>query len=355
MAYRVIQWATGGVGKAAIEGILDHPELELVGCWVHGADKDGRDAGEIAGRGPIGVRATRDADALLAQPADCVLYSPLVANPREVRRILESGKNVVTPLGWFYPFASKSVAEMEAACRKGGVTLHGTGIHPGGITERFPLAISSLSRAVTHVRAEEWSDIRTYGAPQVIADVMLFGKAPEEAARSPMLQLLSGGFLQSIDMLIAALGFDADPQRRTAHEMAVATAPIESPIGPIQPGRVAAQRFTWQATVRGEAVVTVRVNWLMGEANLEPAWGFGPEGERFEVEVSGDPSVKTTFHGLHPESIAAGLARNPGVVATALQCVNAIPAVCQAEPGIRTYLDLPSYHGKAAARLGAAR
>jgi hypothetical protein len=355
MAFRVIQWATGGVGKAAIQGILDHPELTLVGCWVHGADKDGRDVGELVGRAPVGVKATRDVDALLALPADCVLYSPLTANPREVRRILESGKNVVTPLGWFYPFHSKSVAEMEAACRKGGVTLHGTGIHPGGITERFPLAISSLSRAVTHVRAEEFSDIRTYGAPAVIGDVMLFGKTPEEAARSPMLKLLSGGFLQSIDMVVDALGFAAVAERRTLHEMALATAPIDSPIGPIAPGRVAAQRFTWQATVRGTPVMTVRVNWLMGEAHLAPAWSFGPEGERFEVEISGDPSVKTVFHGLHPESIASGLVRNPGVVATALQCVNAIPAVCRAEPGIRTYLDLPSYHGVADPALAVKR
>ena len=56
MTFRVIQWATGGVGKAAIEGILDHPELELVGCWVHDPAKAGRDAGELAGRAPIGVR-----------------------------------------------------------------------------------------------------------------------------------------------------------------------------------------------------------------------------------------------------------------------------------------------------------
>ena len=43
--YRVIQWATGGVGKAAIQGVLRHPDLELVGCWVHSADKSGRDVG----------------------------------------------------------------------------------------------------------------------------------------------------------------------------------------------------------------------------------------------------------------------------------------------------------------------
>jgi len=32
---RVIQWATGGVGRAAIEGVVAHPELALVGCCVH--------------------------------------------------------------------------------------------------------------------------------------------------------------------------------------------------------------------------------------------------------------------------------------------------------------------------------
>lgn len=350
MSYRVIQWATGGVGRAAIEGIRSHPELELVGVWVHSAEKAGKDAGEICGLGPIGVTATNDIDEILALDADCVLYSPLMANPAEVVRILESGKNVATPMGWFYPKAMDTSA-LEAACAKGGVTLHGTGIHPGGITERFPLMVSALSRAVTHVRAEEWSDIRSYDAPLVVGEVMLFGKSPEIAAKSPMLNVLGGGFVQSIDMVADALGFDLDAEKRTDHAVAVATAPIDSPIGPIQPGGVAAQRFTWQGTVRGEPVITVRTNWFMGEENLEPAWSFGPEGERFEVEVTGDPSSHLTFHGWHPESIAAGLARNPGIVATATHVVSSIPYVCRAEPGIKTYLDLPMATGRAAPEL----
>ena len=355
VAYRVIQWATGGVGRAAIEGILDHPELELVGCWVHSADKNGQDAAVLAGRAPIGVQASNDRDAVLALDADCVVYSPLMGNKNEVVAILESGKNVVTPLGWFYPFRSTNVAAVEAACRTAGVTLHGTGIHPGGVTERFPLVVSALSRAITHVRAEEFSDIRTYGAPEVIADVMLFGKTPEEAKASPMIKMLGVGFLQSVDLLADALGFALDAEKQTLHEMAVATAPIDSPIGPIAPGLVAAQRFTWQGTVRGEPVITARVNWLMGDGDLEPDWRFGPEGERFEVEVTGDPSVKVTFQGWQPETIEAGLERNPGIVATALHCVSAIPSVCRAEPGIRTYLDLPPYGGKAAPHLAEPR
>ncbi len=69
--------------------------------------------------------------------------------------------------------------------RRAASTLHGTGIHPGGITERFPLMVSALSRIDHHVRAEEFSDIRTYGAPDVVRDIMLFGATPEEAAHEP--------------------------------------------------------------------------------------------------------------------------------------------------------------------------
>ncbi|MEI8051593.1 MAG: dihydrodipicolinate reductase [Actinomycetes bacterium] len=350
MPYRVIQWATGGVGRAAMEGVLDHPDLELVGAWVHSQDKNGVDLGTLIGRDPIGIGATADVDTLLALEADCVLYSPFMADPTIVTSILQSGKNVVTPLGWFYP-AADDRRRMDEAGKRGGATLHGTGIHPGGITERFPLVLSALSGAITHVRAEEFSDIRTYGAPDVIRDWMLFGATPEVATTSIMADALGAGFGQSVQMIVDALGFDADPVLSVTHETAVATAPIESPIGVIEPGLVAAQRFRWEATVDGVAVVTAAVNWLMGDSDLDPAWDFGVEGERFEVEVTGDPNSLTVFKKLHPDSVAEGLVRNPGIVATAMHCVNAIPTVCEAPPGLATYLDLPMVFGRASKTL----
>jgi hypothetical protein len=349
MTYRVIQWATGNVGRAAIRGVLAHPELELAGVWVHSPDKVGRDAGELAGLPTVGVAAIGDSAELLASDADCVIYTPLLARPEEVAAILESGKNVVTPLGWFFPGESRTASRLEESCRKGGATLHGTGIHPGGITERFPLMVSALSREVRHVRAEEFSDLRTYVAEAVVRDVMLFGSRPEDAEKSPMLGILRGGFLQSIDMVAAGLGLELDDEKRSRHEMAVATAPIASPVGTIEPGTVAAQRFTWEGTVGGEPVITVRVNWLMGEEHLDPAWRLGDP--RFEVEVTGDPPVHLTFHGIHPAGPDAVIDPNPGIVATANHCVSAVPYVCAAEPGIRTYLDLPLIAGRAAPAL----
>ena len=79
-------------------------------------------------------------------------------------------------------------------------------------------------------------------------------------------------------MCVDQMGFNADPKIRATQEIAVATAPIDSPLGVIEPGQVAGRKFHWEALVDGEPVVRVTVNWLMGEENLDPAWTFGPEG-----------------------------------------------------------------------------
>ncbi|MGH3584041.1 MAG: dihydrodipicolinate reductase, partial [Mycobacterium sp.] len=56
--------------------IVDHREdLELVGVRVYSEAKDGRDAGELIGRPPVGVTATTDTAAILALDADCVIYT----------------------------------------------------------------------------------------------------------------------------------------------------------------------------------------------------------------------------------------------------------------------------------------
>ena|SRR5580704_7733245 len=349
---KVIQWATGGVGRASIEGILRHPDLELAGCWVYSDAKHGKDVGEILGRDPVGVTATQDADELLALAADCVMYSPLVPDGNQVKAILESGKNLVTPVGWVYPdLGNPKVRVLQDAARNAGVTLHGSGIHPGGITERFPLMISALSSAVTHVRAEEFSDIRTYNSPDVVRHIMGFGAAPQEAMRGPMASMLGAGFKMSVRMIADHMGFAIEPGIRTTQEVAVAVDRVATGVLTIDPGMVAARRFRWDALVDGEPVITAAVNWLWGEARLDPPWEIGEQGERFEVEVTGDPDISIVFRGLQPESVAQGLRRNPGIVATAMHCVNAIPYVCAAEPGIKTYLDLPLLAGRPAPEL----
>ncbi|HEY5843303.1 MAG TPA: dihydrodipicolinate reductase, partial [Mycobacterium sp.] len=332
MALKVVQWATGGVGVAAIKGVLEHPDLELVGCRVYSEAKDGKDVGELIGTGPLGVTATSSVDEILALDADAVIYAPLIANPDEVAALLRSGKNVVTPVGWLYP-GEKQAAPMREAALAGNATLHGTGIAPGGISEKFPLLLSVMSTGVTFVRAEEFSDLRTYDAPDVLRHVMGFGDTPEKALTGPMQKMLDGGFIQAIKMVVDKVGFNADPRIRPTQEIAVATAPIDSPMGVIEPGQVAGRKFHWEALVDGEPVVRVTVNWLMGEENLDPAWTFGSAGQRYEMEVKGNPDFTVTVKGFQGE---IGEEVESGVVATAAHCVNSVPAVCAAPPGVVT-------------------
>ena len=354
MSYRVVQWATGNLGRAAVEGILSHPELTLAGVWVHSDDKAGRDAGEVCGIGPIGITTTQRIEDVVALAPDCVLYSPLLPIADEVVTLLAAGINVVTPLDWFYPEPARAEA-VAKACAEGGSTLFGTGIHPGGMTEQIPLVLSAFSREITHVKCEEFSDCRSYGAIDVLQHIMLFGKSEEVAKRSSMLNLLGGGFSQSIRMIADALGFRLDPEISTRHDIGLATAKIEVPFGTIEPGQLAAQRFIWQGNVGGEPVVTAAVNWFMGTEDIDADWLDPANGEGYFMEVTGDPPVRVSLAGVHPDgttTLEEVRKRNPGMVATAIHCVSAIPYVCAAEPGIRTYLDLPLVAGRAAPRLG---
>jgi hypothetical protein len=59
---RVIQWATGSVGRHAVAAVHEHPELELVGALVYSEAKAGRDVGDICEIGDIGVVATKSPD-----------------------------------------------------------------------------------------------------------------------------------------------------------------------------------------------------------------------------------------------------------------------------------------------------
>ena len=57
---RVVQWNTGKVGKLALRGILDNPDLELAGVFAHSPEKAGQDAGALCGRPDTGIKATND-------------------------------------------------------------------------------------------------------------------------------------------------------------------------------------------------------------------------------------------------------------------------------------------------------
>ena len=76
---RVGVWSTGWIGSIAVQTIARRSDLALSGVWVHSPDKVGQDAGVLTGGEPVGVLATGDRDALIAERPDCVCYAAVTA------------------------------------------------------------------------------------------------------------------------------------------------------------------------------------------------------------------------------------------------------------------------------------
>ena len=168
--YRVIQWGTGNVGLFALRCLIEHPQTELVGVCVHSAEKSGRDAGELCGTAPVGVRASNDVEAMLALDADCVCYTAqgetrIRETIDDLCRILASGKNVVNTaiVSLVYPpFASPKLrGRLEEACAQGKSTFFTSGFDPGWSGDVIPLALASCCERVDAV----WVSEPRFGVP----------------------------------------------------------------------------------------------------------------------------------------------------------------------------------------------
>jgi hypothetical protein len=351
--YRVIQWATGHVGKHALRAIARHPDLELVGLWVSSEAKAGHDAGELCGIGRVGVTATRDADALLALPADCVSYAAATDyRPGDavddMCRILASGKNLVTssfvPLIYPWQVVPAFAQQLEAACRQGRTAFYCSGIDPGFSPDALPIMLSSLSERIDSVRAQEIFNYATYDQPQTLFEVMGFGKPPGTPVPLLVPGALAMAWGASVRMVAQALAVELeDVQQR--HEVAVAPEDFTIPCGRIAAGTVAGIHFEVSGIVGGRPLIVVEHVTRLRD-DIAPHWPRGSGPGTYRVTIEGMPSMRCDLQiGFNSPDHNID-----GCVATAMRLVNAIPAVCRSTPGVKSWLDLPLVAGRHACR-----
>lgn len=343
MRLKVIQWATGGVGREALRHILTRPDLELVGVYVYSKAKHGVDAGELCGLPPTGVKATCNRDEILALKADCVLHAPLIftdrpmhaENDADIEALLCSGKNVVSVAGYIWPSIRGADLEkrLEDACKQGGTSLYGTGINPGYLLGHLGPAVSSLCQRVDHIKLRENWDASYFNSPELLFDMVGFAK-PDGwlTVNSPAGVTLASWFNESLSQVVHALGGKAERFERS-FEYGLATRDIEIVAGKIPKGTIAAVGWTWSAIVNGKPLASITDRWI---ADWDiPGWG-GSRLHHWNLEVQGAPSVNVRFDftDTYPplaEGMVAGDRITVGT--TASSGVNAIPEVCAAAPG----------------------
>jgi len=347
MTYKVAVWGTGNVGRFAVRAVDHHPELELAAVWVHSASKVGKDAGELARLDrELGVKATNDADAILASDIDCVVYCAtaeirLPAAANDLAKILAAGKNVVasSPVTLVYPnhMGDGIAAKLANACKEGGTSLFISGIDPGWANDLLPLTLSGVSERIDSIRMREIINYATYTQPETIFNVMGFGKALDSKPLLLNKGMLSLGWGGTIKLVADGLGVELD-EIREIHERVAVDFKIETTGGVIEPGMTAGLRFEVQGIVNGEPKIIVEHVTRMHD-DVAPEW---PKGHGYSVMIEGFPKMKLELT-MEDDSgdVAVG-----GVILTATRLANCIPAVCQAAPGTLTPLDLPHVTGK---------
>jgi 2,4-diaminopentanoate dehydrogenase len=346
-SYRVAQWATGNVGSRAMRRVIEHPNMQLVGCYVHSINKAGRDAGELCGIAPMGVKATNAIADIIALRPDCVLYMPHVLSYDDLCALLESGANVVsTRMELHNPAAMEPAirARIEAACAAGNSSLHATGSSPGFISEAMPIVLASIQRRLDCLTISEFADCSSRNSPEMLFEMMGFGAAPDPAACDGGLHHLQSSFGPSLSLIADALGLPIDGFA-TKGALGVARNDVHIAAGIVPKGTVAATRMQLMAMRNGQVQFKFVANWYVSddvETSDGEDWDFRTSGWRVQVDGDCPMDIGISF----PVSEADYPEMTPGL--TAHRPVNAIPYVCDAPAGIQTTVSLPQI----IARLG---
>ena len=340
MTTRVIQWATGPVGSAQLQQVIDSPDLDLVGLLVYSDDKVGRDAGTLVGRPATGVIATDDKGAILTLDADLVLHAASKAHPTntnsdDIVALLETGKDVITTTSYNHlPTFDRKLAErIESACRRTGARFHAAGEHPGFMFERLATTLTALSSRVDRITVQEIVDCRGVSAKAMLVELMGMGKQPQDIATdSVMFRAVSAQYEQAIAATADVLGLEVDEIRRSV-QVAIAPEDIQLRAATIPTGSVAGQILSWTAYRDSAPVLVAEELWTVTDI---PQWDLTLDGEFLvRVTVEGAPPLRLELR-IGNDRIEGLPGVAGGQLAVAATAIRAIPHVRAAPSGVVT-------------------
>jgi 4-hydroxy-tetrahydrodipicolinate reductase len=346
---RVFQFATGNVGSEMVKRIVRHPDLELIGLYCYTPEKIGRDAGEIVGIGPLGVRATGSLDDVLAARPDVVNFNGVWPDVDLFCRLLESGIDVVTTSDWItghhrnrnhpHPSGKKPTELVEAACQRGGASFYGTGMNPGLAQILSVVATAGMGR-VDHVTVLETVDVSCHHSVDTWMNVG-YGRPVDDPAVPGLLEKGCTVFADSIHLMADCLDVEIEDVVFEC-ELGACTEDVDLGWWKLPKGSVGGSLAKFKGIVGGAPKIEVHLEWQM-TPRTEPHWKIRG---CYITTILGDPMIINrhmilpatgTPHTLMNADYFASL----GMTITGMPALNAMRAVCEARPGILTSADLP--------------
>jgi 4-hydroxy-tetrahydrodipicolinate reductase len=259
----------------------------------------------------------------LKAPADVVVHSTssyLQDVAEQLFACLGQGLNVISTCEELaYPFHKhpKLSEQLDRMARGRGVAILGTGVNPGFVMDKLALTLAAACQRVYSVSVRRTVNASLRRLP--LQKKVGAGMTAEEFRRQVDAgKIKHHGLPESTAMIADSLGLPFDNITETIDPI-LATETVSTQYLEVPPGRVAGVHQLAQARSAGELMVTLELKMYVGAE--DPA---------DEVAIHGVPDVSFKIPG-----------GTHGDLATAAVVVNCLPALLEAQPGLRTSRDIP--------------
>ena len=315
----------GFIGQEIARAALRSEALELIGAIDSSPKLLGKKISDVLGV-PAGTFkvAGNLAGAVGGRKGVVLLHATGSKLPLVMDQLLEAAKlglcvvSTCEELAFPYFRHPKLAEKLDAAAKKAGVTMLGTGVNPGFVLDRLVATAAQVCGPVRHVSAVRIVDART--RREALQRKVGAGLTEEEFFRLVDAEQLGHvGLAESAALCALGCGIDCDD--------------FEEEISPV----LAEEDITGGAFL-------VKAGKVAGIHQTAVGFADGQERVRLEltIAVGAEPASDTIKIDAEPGmtlSIPGGTA---GDRATANVVVNAAPRVKSAEPGLLTVLELPA-------------
>jgi len=328
---KVAIWGFGAMGSGMARMLLAKKGFEIVGVCDRNPAIVGKKMREVLGLPAVAddIRILPDIDSVVGDRSCdvCLLATDSFTHKAfpKIRWLLERRVNVIsTAEEMTYPEANQPdlATQMDAIAKANGVTVLGTGINPGMMMDLLVIMMTGVMADVEKIRVSRVNSHSPFG--ETVMSEQGVGLSLEEYAQKKAKGEIAGhvGFRESVEMMSKALGLGIDRFEQQMDPIITAV-DRKSPYGFAKAGHVTGIDMRSQGYVGSELKIE-----MSHPQQIEPQLGGVRTGDY--IDITGQPPVHLA---ITPEI--------DGGIGTIAVCVNMIPHVINARPGLKTMIDLP--------------
>lgn len=330
---KVLIWGFGAMGSGMAKMLLKKKGVEIIGvCDIdpNKKDKGLLDLVSVDHPSHPNVKISHDIDQLLEEvhPDVALLCTDSFTQKAydKIIKLMDKSINVIsTAEEMAYPMAQSPELSisLHSKAKEKGVTVLGTGINPGLMMDLLAVVLTGACEEVEHIECERVNNLSPFGP--LVMEEQGVGITVDEFTRKTADGSLAGhvGFAESIGMITDALGWNLDAPIEQSQEPIVSNVRRVAPYATVEPEHVAGVRMLGHGYVAGDRKIE-----MIHPQQIEPQLEGVDTGDY--IRIKGSPNISMS---ITPEV--------PGGIGTIAMCVNMIPHVINARPGLKTMLDLP--------------